>query len=392
MKATTQFIGLFFVLTLFLAGCGGSSSNKPIVPLDPGPTLDLGGPDDGTGTPVVITFASAVDINDVNQVVGYVEIEEGSPLTAAVWTVDFEGAPTATPVALAGIATGQFSAAFAIDEPVNADTRGNVVGQAATGSGIQQVAVIWKAGATEPTQLPRLNLNNARNSAAFGISPDGTKIVGVHEKNIGTNLNPILVNRAVLWQADAVAPSGYAIIELPFHIDAPGDNFITSDFGSANAVNDAGLIAGELENADGRLHAVVWVPDTNGDYLAADVIHLRGGGEAGSAAYAINSFNEVVGERETSAGIFEPTRWTWTGTGITANVLRTILAANGTAAAINEAGRIAGTAGASPRATVWTGTTQTTLFTTDSHAYGINNGNLVVGREGSKGFVRQLNN
>jgi uncharacterized membrane protein len=401
MKATTKFIGLFFVLTLSLAGCGGSSSSTPIVPLDPGPTpdpsptldpgptLDLGGPEDGTGNPVAITFASAVDINDVNQVVGYVELEEGSPLIAAVWTVDFEGAPTASPVPLAGIATGQFSAAFAIDEPVNGDAIGNVVGQAATGNGIQQVAVIWKTGSSTPTELPRLNLNSSRNSAAFGVSPDGTKIVGLHEKNIGTNLNPNIVNRAVLWRADSVAPSGYAIVELPFYIDAPlGDNFVASDYGSGNAVNDAGWIAGELENRNGRLHAVVWVPDANGGYLAADVLDLRSGGEAGSAAYAINVSNEVVGERETTTGVYHPVLWADPGVADPVS-----LAATGGAVAINEGALIAGYSGTSPRATVWTGITATaSLFATESQAYGVNNGSLVVGREGSKGFVRRLNN
>jgi hypothetical protein len=397
MKTTAKLTGLFFVITLLLAGCGGSSSSNTVGSTQDPPPLDQ--IDNGEGGTITAVFTSAVDINDANQVVGYAQITDGAPLMAALWTVANDGTPTGTPIALKGLAVGEFNAAFAIDETGTSGSEvvlGNIVGQSSTGNGIQQVAVIWEAGASEPTELPRLNQNSARNSAAFGISPDGTMIVGMHEKNIGTNLNPIIVERPVLWQRDAQTVSGYSIIELPFAIDADAvsPNFTSSAYGVGNAVNDAGWIAGELENKNGRLHAVIWVPSLGGGYLAADAIDLRSGGEEGSAAYAINAANEVVGEREGDPGVFEPTLWTHDG-GTPGEFKFTSLAADGSAVAINENGIIAGWVGtgALARASVWEGNTTTNLFTTESQAYGMNNVDepMVVGRNGSIGYVKKAN-
>jgi len=96
----------------------------------------------------------------------------------------------------------------------------------------------------------------------------------------------------------------------------------------------------------------------------------------------------VVGE---NLATLSPVSWTVSAAGVAGPPIS--LAAAGSAVAINDLGRIAGTSGSPGLATVWSGTTPTAQYTTASQAFGLNNATqpLVVGQVGSQGFVKRAN-
>lgn len=369
------------LLVLANFGCsGGSSSSSSQPATTPGP-LDPGGsgvtlqpiqePEDG-GAPTAV-FSLAAGINDAGQVVGFAETAAGSIFKAALWAVDTAGAATAAPVQLKPLGENTFSAAFALD------AGGQAVGVSQDGAAF--VAVLWSQAAAEPIKLPSLAAGG--NSVAFDISPDGTLIVG-------EAADASLTTRAVLWRVDDQGDVGDPqLLPVSFFTKVTGQGTLFSTFSSASGVNNAGQIAGEVEDGEGALHAVIWEPTGAGGYLAVD---LRGGGEVGSSAIAINTDGVVTGEWEKSPGLFIPAIWAKTAEG---EYKRTSLAEAGSAAAVNDSGRIAGWSGIPDQATVWktAGLTSETLFTTKSQAYGINDAAqpLVVGRQGSTGFIKRIN-
>lgn len=365
MKNMMKAFGIFFVVALLAAGCG-SSNNGTATPLAAGGggvTIAQG----AGGTPV--NTAAAVDINNANQVVGFVEPTAGGTFQAALWTIGTTGAPTVTPRALDPIAGNAFSAALAIDDA------GKAVGQ--SGKGGQKVAVLWPAGASVPEELPALSAGG--NSVAAGISPDGSLIVG-DAQTAG------LTTRAVIWVADGSGNFTASPVALPVSLS-------NSPFSSANGVARAGSeiwVVGVAEDKLNTPRAMLWHSTDGGEIFTAT--DLRTGGEAGSIAVAVNSSGKVVGEAETSPGVFAAAMWD-----NTTDYDRVILAANGSATAITDAGKAVGTA--SGKATVWNTAVQgfapQTLFATDSRVYGCNEGdatgNFVVGVSGSTGFVKKVN-
>jgi uncharacterized membrane protein len=337
--------------------------------LDPGSAgVSITQIDDGAGALVTASFLAAVDVNDTLEVVGYAAATAGSPFAAALWTVDASDPLTLAlvPVPLAPLVDNGFAAAFAIDEA------GSSVGQAADGSRL--VAVVWDNLGT-PTVLPQLAATG--DYAAYAISADGTLVAGVAVGNTGRT-------RAVLWTAEGSGNFLAAPLELPVNIFASGTAL--SPFSAANGIARVGageiLVVGEAETGNGALHAALW-RSTNGGATFSP-IDLG----ADHIAYAVNGSRQVVGE---SDAVLAPVVWSVSDQGVASAPVS--LAAAGSAVAVNENGLIAGWSGTpTDLATVWEGATPTTLFTTVSQAYGMNNETqpLVVGRSGDQGFVTRV--
>jgi uncharacterized membrane protein len=378
MNSFIKNLSVLFLATLLLAGCGGGGSSSSAPPAGGGGggvtgALDAGGTGvstgevaDNAGNPVTANFTSALDINDLNQVIGFAEVTAGNDFTAALWTVDAAGDAAIAPAALNPIDGNTFSAAFAIDE------NGNAVGQ--SGKGTQLVAVIWAAGAT-PAELPALT--PAGNSAAYGISADGTLVVGQAQDGTGTT-------RAVIWTSDAQGAFTAPPAQLPVNTFASGTDL--SPFNTASGVAKIGtqeiLVVGEAEAGNGDLHAALWRSVNGGATFAAVDLGLD------HIAFAVNGARQVVGESDAD---LSPVSWEISEAGVASAPVS--LAAAGSAVAINENGRIAGWSGAAGLATVWDGATPATLSENASQAYGLNNDAqpLVVGREGAQGFVKRVN-
>lgn len=373
MKTMMKPLGILFALTLLLAGCGGGSSSAP-APQPPG-ALEVGGGGltldetaDDQGGALLVNFSLAVDVNDANDIIGYAEVTQGADFVAALWSVDTNGGVTVTARELSPLTGNSFSAAFALDD------NGNAVGQSAAGA--QLVAVIWEAGSSTPTALPALA---AGNSKAFGISADGSLIVG-EAQEAGT-----LNTRGVIWVADTQGDFTNPPQVLPF-VNVFASDGVQSTFSSASGVARISateiLVVGEAEAGDGTIHAALWRSTNNGVNFSASSLG------ADHLAYAVNNDRQVVGENDAD---LSPVMWTVSELGVAAAPVS--LGTAGSAVAINENGRAAGWSGASPNATVWTGTAPATLYSTESQAYGLNNDvqPLVVGREGGQGFVKRVN-
>lgn len=370
MKSIVKTIFLIFTLALF-AACGGggdgsssSTSGEPLAVNGAGVAIDRV---EGSGVPADIVIV--LDINDAQQAIGYA-VQSGGSFVASIWTIGPGNVPMITPRALQPIAGNSFSAAFAIDEA------GRSVGQ--SGKGAQQVAVYWAPGSSIPTELPALTATG--NSVAYSISADGTCIVGEAQ-------NAALATRAVAWIANPGGNFTAAPIVLPV-------NLAGSTLSSGNGVSRSGAqiqVAGFVEDGAGVARATLWrSADSGATFTATD---LRTPGELGSYAYAVDTGGRVVGESETAPGLFAAALWTAAG-GI---YNRSILAADGSAVAINTSGKISGMSGNS--ATVWDATapgfSPVTLYGPSSQAFGANNGDasgyLVVGILNGKGFVKRVN-
>lgn len=370
MKAILKPLGILLALALLLAGCGNSSNQSGTPTVQHPGSLDVGGDGftltdavDDQGATVTVNFSNAVDINDSNQVIGFAELTAGADFVAAMWTVDIAGSVTVTPHELAPIAGNTFSAAFAIDD------LGNVVGQSADGDRL--VAVLWTAEGGAPTPLPALTATG--NSKAFGISADGSLIVG--EAQDATSRT-----RGVIWIADGRGAFVNPPVVLPFAAFAVSGEL--SRYSSASGVARVGaseiLVVGEAEAGDLTMRAALWRSINNGSTFTASSLGTD------YVAFAVNESGKVVGESESA-----PVMWTVTGGVASAPVA---LADSGSAVAINENGRAAGWTGLDPRAAVWNDSTPSPLFTTSSQAFGLNNNTqpLVVGRLGNQGFIKRV--
>jgi len=380
MKTMNRLLSALFILTLILAGCGGGGGGSSTAP-DGGTggggggggttgALDTGGAglvlNQVAGAAAAVNFSTAIDVNDLNQIIGYAEVTPGAPFTAAQWTVTTTGTATAAPSALAPISGNTFSAAFALDET------GNAVGQSADGARL--VAVVWPDGNSPPTPLPQLTA--AGNSSAYGISADGSVIVGEAQDAAGTT-------RAVAWLADGQGIYGAPIL-LPVSLFATGADL--SPFNSAAAVARVGtneiLVVGEAVSGDDTIHAALWRSHNGGvNFTASDL-------GTDHVALAVNGSRQVVGEKDSTLA---PVSWAIDAQGVFSPP--TSLAVAGGAVAVNENGRMAGWSGGVGQATIWNGTTPSLLFTTASQAFGLNNETapLVVGRNGNQGFVKRVN-
>lgn len=375
MKTMIKPLGLLFALALLLSGCGSSGSSGTAAP--PAGALEVGGSGlpidqvvDGTGTAVTANFSVAIDINDSLEVIGYAALAQGSPFVAALWDVNADGEASVAPVALASFTPGGFAAAFAIDE------LGNVVGQADDGDRL--VATIWKNGAG-PVALPNiLNAAATSTSKAYGISADGTLIVGEAQDATGRT-------RGVIWIADAQGDFVSSAQVLPFAAFAVGSEL--SRFSSASGVAKIGateiLVVGEAEAGDLSMRAALWRSTNSGATFAASSLGTD------YLAYSVNSSRQAVGENDSTLA---PVRWSINADGVAS--APESLGTSGSAVDINDNGRVAGWTGAvTPLATVWSGTTPATISTQEGQAYGLNNDTqpLVVGHEGGKGFVKRAN-
>lgn len=190
--------------------------------------------------------------------------------------------------------------------------------------------------------------------------------------------------RAYLWTAGVMKNLG-SMPPIP-----PSTS--TNRFGRGYAVNDAGVVVGEYNNDSSR--AFVYQAGA-----MAGLIRLAGDTDGG-VALDINNSNVIVGS-SSNGTVSKATRWTFNGATFVASDLGTIAgtaSATGRAAAINDAGAVAG------QSTNSSGTTQATLWnagavinltslgngTRFSQAFGLNENLEVVGASSTGQTVGEL--
>lgn len=143
----------------------------------------------------------------------------------------------------------------------------------------------------------------------------------------------------------------------------------------ANAINNTGQVVGYSYIDDRTTHATLW----NGS-MPTDLGSPLGGV---SAAYDINDNGQVVGYSRTARpytnGIYTEHATLWNGS--SASDLGSPSGRNSSAYGINESGQVVGVSGGTWKATLWNGTTTTTLG--NSYANEINSSGQVVG----SGFI-----
>lgn len=316
-------LGLGAAMTFGLAGCGSSGSSSPPVgqdPVDPNPAfaevemLDTqllapefgaavaindeslavglidGGPTPTTPKAIAWNFdagetqllalpvgagdySAAYGVNNAGAIVGEMEDEDGI-ITAAYWA-DME--TVAAPLAI-----GESSSAYGIN------SEGVIVGEI-FGNGAS-AAVYWTSSSATPVPLP-LPLG-ATTSSAYFINVFGD-IVG--EVN----------GHASIWRLDDLTdPDSYQdpILLSDFAI---GDAAHLTGDSAAWSINGDGIIVGEFEGTDGRLHAVRWIPVTGDEYTLVDL----GPVDVNSGAYGINNAGRVVGFVTDALDVPEASAW-----------------------------------------------------------------------------------
>ena len=363
---------LLAALSLIVSGCGGGGSSGPPgaepLSIDKNTGLPLAPIDDGDSATVAGEFVLPAAINNVNQVVGAAEITAGGILQAALWEVDPDGTSGVAPKSLAALVPGGFAAAFDLNES------GSIVGSAIDAQGRTR-AVLWVDADQPPVTLPG---RGGQFAAAYSINETG-RIVGVAE-----NTDDIL--EAVWWQ-------------LGENAAVSGPSFFTAGpqgwEAAAYAVNAENHVAGELISPDGKSQAVLWHLDA-GVYARID-LPMPAEGFDHTVALALNSPLSgepllVAGEMsdDGAGGESRGVRWTLSNGTVTQALNLETTSISSSAEAINTSGMIAGWRGTGPRATVWIETVPEALLTTESQAFGINDGNLVIGRSGPTGFVKRV--
>lgn len=303
-------------------------------------------------------FTTATAVNNGGSVVGYSENASGE-VQAVRWSVNATDGSVSAPTVLVGVAGGSsYSAAYAINHA------GLAVGESAAASGVF-VATAWDAGGTPTALAASVSFPVAGRSAAHGVNNRATpQIVGE-----ATNVDGAL--RAVLWNGVAGAPVDLGIL-------AGGT------FSSALAISNDGLVVGEADTATGAIHAVAWRVNASGGKTAGPVdLGIITVADVRSMALGVDSAGRVVGESEDRAGVVHAGLWTLDAATLVPTA-KTDLGAAGSAAAINEANRIAGYLGSAAQATVWD-TRNTGLAdsaapgTAATEAFAVNDGNLLVG-------------
>ncbi|MHC4094410.1 MAG: hypothetical protein ACYSVY_29770 [Planctomycetota bacterium] len=171
-------------------------------------------------------WSEAWGINEIGQVVGYTESQEGVPPQACIWDV---GAVEPRPI-------GWLEQGWSIAVAIN--VRGVVAGWSSTADGHQH-AFRWWNGLME--DLGALE-GDFPWSKAYSINERGV-IVGV-----SAAAPPVsdFSGRATLWGPGA-EPVDLGTL--------PGGSS-----SSAFAINDRGLIAGWSDTATGEIHVVLWIP------------------------------------------------------------------------------------------------------------------------------------
>jgi hypothetical protein len=364
-------LSLFVVLTLVMTGCGGSSSGPNPVPGtadsdgDGIPNADDAFPNDPTRfadykkvplAPLAAGHAAyAVAVNDdVVPLVAGLALTGANIVKAVTW-VAMENPPS--PLQLNALAADNTLASAAYG--VNSD--GIVVGEAENGT--TSLAVYWPADALNPTPLSMAGMTGTR-SAAFAINT-ANQIVGEAEQTAG-----IFV--PVLWNGLDAAPA-----ELPLGSAATG---------SVYYINDGGWIAGEVGGK-----AAYWTVNAEGTVADAIELPLLVGHVAG-VALGVDGAGRFVGESEADNGTVYGVAWLKNSSD--AYVPTNLGPAS--AQAINDNNRIAGygAAGSASRAAVWdTRLANPTNFTAVldknslSHAYGINQSDVIVGAAEHQAFV-----
>jgi len=373
-------LAVAFSLTLAMAGCGGGGDGVAVNPdtdgdgipdtVDAAPnnaarfvdnvTVLLAGLSTGNAG-----FTTATAINTAGAVAGFSEVTAAPAGVKAVrWQVTAATGAASAPVTLNPPTGGTYSAAYGVS------AAGLTVGEAENGAAGSIVAATWPANAvtgTAATILPASATFPATGrSAAYGVNT-ASQIVGEATTTAGAL-------RAVVWNGATGAPVDLGILT--------GGTFST-----AHAINDGGVVVGEADTATGATHAVAWRVNADGTKAAGPVdLGVITVADVRSSAYGIDSAGRVVGESENAAGVVHAGMWTLDAA--LAPTTKKDLGANGSAYAINESGRIAGHLGTTDLATVWdvlntalpnSAVPETTL----SQAFGMNNGNLVVGLSGA---------
>ncbi len=413
MKDTRILIAAMLAgMALVAAGCSSSSS--------PGAPADA----DGDGVPNVAdsfpndpdrfaaflshelvvpqgVFSLALGVNDDANplIVGSAERTTSAGILQAVhWTFD-SAAGNPVSANLLSAVDGTYSAAFA----VNNDNV--IVGEAQKGADF--VPVYWTPDGITPVELSlavdrfsvveengemvpiTITDDPLARGAAYGINNLG-EIVGELERADRTLM-------AVLWRP---AEEGVYLnpVELP---SLGGAN------ASAIAISDGGWIVGESVTEGGGERATLWELGPNGlpGDEAINLGTLTGG--VRSIALGVDNEGRIVGESEDSAGQISAVLWTPApGDGEVADGLytRQSRGLHASAQAISDEHRLVGHAGQGndARAVVWdVRTVQTSNFDhvvtgpapdftpadIFSQAYGMNEGNMVVGIAGNQGYL-----
>ncbi len=363
-------LAALLALTMALAGCGGGgggSAANPDIDGDGIPNTADALPNDPTrfaGSTTVLlagitggAFNTAMGINNNNQVIGLAE-NAATEVKAVRWNVNATTRTASAPVTLEPLAGNTYSAAYGINDA------GVAVGESA--SGADTVAAFWPAGGTTATALSLTGFTVP--AAAYHINNAGQ---AVGEATVGG------LNRAVLWNNTAATPVALGTLT-------------GGTYSSVYFINDGGLAVGEADNAAGATRAVAWLVSPLGAITAGPVDLGTLAGHAASFALGVDASGRVVGESETDSGESHATLWTINPQTL-AVTARTDLGTGG-AHAINTTNRIAGHLGTPSLATLWD-TRNTNLANgvstgaTFSQAFGLNNGNLVVGLSGTQGFV-----
>jgi probable HAF family extracellular repeat protein len=194
----------------------------------------------------------------------------------------------------------------------------------------------------------------------------GTRIVG--EATDGGN------TVAVVWNGTGAAPVALGTL-----------GGATS---SAYAIAGSGLVVGESLDGDGKVRGALWRLDAAGAPTAVFPLAPLPGHVA-SVALGVNAAGEIVGESESAGGETHGVRWTFTSGAPGAPVDLGIASA----AAVNASSRIAGSRATPGEAAAWDGRNPSladaflTGTFTASGAYGLNDGNVVVGIADGRGFV-----
>jgi probable HAF family extracellular repeat protein len=213
--------------------------------------------------------AVARAVNDAGQAVGYSNLREDPPNHAVIWQ---SGVSTPTPLGTLG---GDDSTAWGID------SAGDVVGQSATSTGVED-SFLWQNGS-----MTDLGTLGGTGSLAYGVNRwSNVVVVGESQTSSG-------VVHAFLWQNGTMTDLG----------TLGGTNSV------AYGINSTGQIVGESTTGDGSTHAFLWqngamtdlgVPK-NGNYSSARAVN--GSGQVAGAA--------IFNQRSLGHGaLWQNGRWT----------------------------------------------------------------------------------
>lgn len=299
--------------------------------------------------------SAAVSINEGGESVGYSDNADG--VTRGVRWAAGDSVPTAL-APLPGN-PGHHSAAFFVND------LGEAVGESE--SDLATVAVYWRAGQVAAEALPGFASLVDADSAALAINNAG-QIVG--EGIIDESGN----TGALYWSDRGTAP-----------IQLPG---LGGHFSSAGFIGESGLIVGEAELPNGRVHAVLWTDAGNGtDFRAFELPPLAG--HVASKAFSLDGNGRIAGESEAEDGTRHGVLWRIADQAVETVDLGIFVSAK----AINDFNRVAGNsvpASGNDQALVLDTRNPNHPQALDiafSQALDINNSDHVVGFSGGKAFL-----